>query len=155
MESTVDWKKISGFSGPEQSPGFLLWQISTQWRRRIENALSTVGLTHPQFVLLASVGWLSRKGNAASQVELARHCKMDINMTSQILRTLEKRGYIERSQRKGDDRSKFPRVTWSGGKLIEKALPLVESVDQEFFGKLQEDIGTCVALLQRLGRVVS
>jgi|SRR5579862_4912916 len=150
MESTVDWKKISKFTGPEQSPGFLLWQISTQWRRRIENALSTIGLTHPQFVLLASVGWLSRHGNTASQVELARHCKMDINMTSQILRTLEKKGYVARSQHKGNDRSKFPRVTGSGSELIEKALPLVESVDREFFAKWQDDVGTYVALLQRL-----
>jgi DNA-binding MarR family transcriptional regulator len=150
MQNVVDWKKISQFSGPEQSPGFLLWQISTQWRRRMENALSSAGLTHPQFVLLASVGWLSRNGKDISQVELARHCKMDITMTSQILRTLEKKGYVERTQRKGNERSKFPFITLKGKELIEQALPLVETVDREFFEKLQEDIETCVEILQKL-----
>jgi hypothetical protein len=43
----IAWKKVSQFEGPEKSPGFLLWQVSTQWRRQIEAALTTVGLTHP------------------------------------------------------------------------------------------------------------
>ena len=97
----VAWQKVSQFEGPEQSSGFLLWQVSTEWRRRIETALATLDLTHPQFVLLASVGWLTRNGGQVTQVELARHCKTDITMNSQILRTLEKKGYIERRQREG------------------------------------------------------
>jgi DNA-binding MarR family transcriptional regulator len=148
--SDVKWKKISHFEGPEQSPGFLLWQVSTQWRRQVESALATLGLTHPQFVLMASVGWLTRSGNQVTQVELARHCCTDITMTSQVLRTLEKKGYIERRQREGDVRSKLPRLTKSGAELVKKAIPLVEAVDHQFFGRLQQDTQTCVSILQRL-----
>ena len=150
MKNAVDWKGASQFSGPEQSPGFLLWQISTQWRRQIETALSALGLTHTQFVLLASVGWLVKEGNAVSQVEVARHCKTDITMTSQVLRTLEKKGYIERSHRQGNERSKFSSITEAGRQLIEEALPLVETVDREFFGKLEKDTEKCVEILQKL-----
>lgn len=107
----VPWKKISEFEGPEQSPGFLLWQVSTRWRRQIETALAAVDLTHPQFVLLASVGWLTRNGDDVTQIELARHCATDITMTSQVLRALEKRGFVERHMREGNERSKFPRLT--------------------------------------------
>lgn len=146
----VAWKEISDFEGPKQSPGFLLWQVSTQWRRQIEAALATLGLTHPQFVLLASLGWLTRNDNDITQVELARHCKTDITMTSQILRTLEKKGYLKRQQRKGDERSKFSRLTKSGAKLIEQALPLVEAVDRDFFQKWGKDTGKYVEILQKL-----
>ena len=150
MINEVDWKKVSEFTGPEDSPGFLLWQISSQWRRRMENALSAIGLTHPQFVLLANVAWLSKNGDQPTQVELARHCKTDITMTSQVLRTLEKKGYIQRAQRKGDEKSKFPRITMTGKKLIEEALPLVEAVDRDFFKHWQGDREKCVEMLQKL-----
>lgn len=146
----IAWKKISQFEGPEQSPGFLLWQVSTNWRRLIEAALAEIGLTHPQFVLLASLGWLNRNQADVTQVELARHCRTDINMTSQVLRTLEKKGYIERQSRAGNERSKFPRVTPSGSKLIEQAIPLVEQVDHRFFEKLGSTTKHCVEILKQL-----
>jgi len=146
----IAWKKISQFEGPEQSPGFLLWQVSTNWRRLIEAALAEIGLTHPQFVLLASLGWLNRNQAEVMQVDLARHCRTDVNMTSQVLRTLEKKGYVERLLRAGNERSKFPKVTESGKKLIEQAIPLVEQVDQRFFEKLGPDVKHCVEMLQKL-----
>jgi len=146
----VSWKKVSQFKGPEESPGFLLWQVSTSWRRQIEAALITLNLTHPQFVLLASVGWLTRDQAWVTQVELARHCGTDITMTSQVLRALEKKGWIERAQREGDERSKFPRLTSRGAKLIEQALPLVESVDRQFFVPLGQKVHNCVEILQKL-----
>lgn len=147
----IAWKKISHFEGPEQSPGFLLWQVSTKWRREIETALATMNLTHPQFVLLASLGWLTRHQATVTQVELARHCGTDVNMTSQVLRSLEQKGYIERHRRKGDERSKFPQLTEQGAKLVEQAIPLVEKVDDDFFGKLgSETTKKYIDILQKL-----
>lgn len=146
----IAWEKISDFEGPEQSPGFLLWQVSTRWRRQVEQALATLGLTHPQFVLLASLGWLTRNKTEISQVELARHCGTDITMTSQVLRTLEQKGYISRHQRPGNERSKFPSVTEKGAQLIEQAIPLVESVDAQFFDRLGSKKKNCVEILQKL-----
>lgn len=147
----IPWKKISHFEGPERSPGFLLWQVSMKWRRKIESALATLNLTHPQFVLLASLGWLTRNHDAVSQVELARHCGVDVNMTSQVLRSLEQKGYIERHRREGDERSKLPRVTEKGAKLVERAIPLVEKVDDEFFGKLDLEAAKMhIEMMQKL-----
>lgn len=145
----MKWKKISQFEGPEESSGFLLWQVSTLWRRQVEAALATLGLTHAQFVILASVGWLTRNGKEVTQIELARHCGTDVNMTSQVLRTLERHGYIERKQRPGDSRSKLPQVTKKGSRTIEKAIPLVEGVDQQFFSNLKET-KKFVKILQQL-----
>lgn len=149
----VAWKKTTRFKGPEQSPGFLLWQVSTLWRRQVETALATLELTHPQFVLLASLGWLARQGKNVTQVELARHCGTDITMTSQVLRALERKGLIERKQREGDDRSKFPYLTPNGVKLVEKAIPLVEAVDADFFKKLGRNKAQYIKLLQVLNKI--
>ena len=76
------WKNISQFKGPEESPGFLLWQVSTKWRRQIETTLAALDLTHVQFVLLASIGWLTRDDNRITQVELACHCQTDLTSSS-------------------------------------------------------------------------
>ncbi len=146
----VSWKKVSQFEGPKDSPGFLLWQVTTRWRRQIEAALATIGLTHPQFVLLASIGWLTRDQSWVTQVELARHCGTDITMTSQVLRALENKGLLERIQREGDERSKFSRLTAKGAKLVEQALPIVENVDRHFFAKLGRNVDTCIEILQKL-----
>ena len=127
----IDWKKLSEFEGPEQSPGFRLWKLSTLWRRQAEAALLKVGLTHPQFVLLAVTGWLTREGTQIKQVDLAKRCGTDINMTSQVLRTLERKGYLKRVQ--ADGRSKYLQLTEEGKKMVLAALPLVEEVDKEFF----------------------
>ena len=130
------WDKISQFDKPEQSPGFLLWQASTLWRRQIEQALEAIDLTHTQFVLLASVAWLTRDNKNLSQVDLAKQCKTDINMTSQVLRTLEKRGLIERIVLKNNLRSKALLVTDQGSDLVKQAIPMVEAVDTQFFALL-------------------
>ncbi len=127
----IDWDALTNYEGPEQSPGFRLWKLSTLWRRQVEAALSKVRLTHPQFVLLAVTAWLTRDGAHVKQVELAKYCGMDINVTSQVLRTLEKRGYMSRNQE--DGRSKSLAVTPEGQRQIERALPLVEAIDSEFF----------------------
>jgi MarR family transcriptional regulator, organic hydroperoxide resistance regulator len=146
----IAWEKITRFEGPEQSPGFLLWKVSTQWRRQIEAACATIGLTHSQLVVLASLGWLTRNGDNVTQVELARYCSTDVTMTSQILRSLEKKGYIKRRQHKGDARSKFSQVTEHGVALVEQAIPLVHAVDRQFFDVLGTDIKQYVEILQRL-----
>lgn len=150
IKKSIAWDKVSQFEGPEESPGFLLWQVSTAWRRQVEAALVSVGLTHAQFVILASVGWMTRNDQMVTQIELARQCGTDVNMTSQVLRTLERKGYIERKQCKGNERSKFPVTTKNGRDLIIKAIPLVEEVDKKFFLMLENEDKLFVRILQRL-----
>ena len=49
------------FKRAEDSPGFLLWQLTNQWQRQQRTALAKIGLTHAQFVVLASVLWLNTR----------------------------------------------------------------------------------------------
>jgi hypothetical protein len=57
--------------GPWGNPGFLLWRATLRWQREVAAALRPLGLTHPQFVVLASTWWLGRHGRPPSQRELA------------------------------------------------------------------------------------
>jgi DNA-binding MarR family transcriptional regulator len=129
----IPWQNISEFKGPEDSPGFKLWRITMEWRRRIEAALNPLKLTHTQFVLLANIGWLTRNGDTVTQIQLARHCGTNITMTSQVLRSFERRGLIERRARPNDDRAKHPHITPAGAALVAQAIPLVEAIDRQFF----------------------
>lgn len=118
------------------STGLLLWQLTTLWQRAINAALKPHGLTQVQFVLLASLLWLSSKEKCITQVMLARHTKLDVMMTSQVLRTLESRELILRLAHPSDTRAKMLKLTDAGKKLAIAAVPAVEGVDNTFFGKL-------------------
>ncbi len=130
----VDFSRISRHAGPEESPGYLLWKVSSLWRRSIEAILRPLGLTHPQFVVLAAIGWFTRERKEVRQVEISRFVGLDPNTTSQVLRSLHTKGLILRGQ--ADGRSKSPSLTPAGSKLLKQALPAVEKEDHAFFSRV-------------------
>ena len=123
------------FSAPDESAGFLLWQVSMLWDRRLRAALDPLHLTHMQFVLLAASAWLGREGDAVTQVRIASHAKVDVMMTSQVLRTLEAKGLVLRTPHPTDTRAKCVAVTAAGKKLVQSAIAVVEQADAEFFAR--------------------
>lgn len=149
MVKKIDFTGLSVHEGPEDSPGYLLWRVSVRWRRAIETVLKPLGLTHPQFVILATIGWLTRAGGMASQAEIGRHAGLDPNTTSQILRGLQTKKLISRSHTV-DDRSKHPVLADSGAALLSKALPAVESADAVFFAAIDLKKSGMLAALQSL-----
>ena len=52
------------FKSPNDSPGFLLGQVTMLWQRKLKKVLDPLDLTHTQFVLLAALGWLSKNNNS-------------------------------------------------------------------------------------------
>lgn len=132
MSASPNFKKISVHAGPKQSPGFLLWHVSTAWRCAIESTLKSFGLTHPQFVVLAATGWLTRNGEFATQAAIGQMAGLDPNTASQVMRGLEKKGLVNR-EISTDARAKHPKLTLQGNKLLAKALPAVERQDSKFF----------------------
>lgn len=132
MTKTKNIEKITVFKTPEESPGYLLWHVSTAWRGFIEEALKPLGLTHPQFVILATTAWLTRNDEYVTQTDISKSSGLDPNTTSQILRGLEKKNLITRT-RSLNERSKNPLLTDLGLKIINKALPAVEKADSKFF----------------------
>jgi DNA-binding MarR family transcriptional regulator len=138
---------------PGGSPGFLLWRATLRWQRLVAAALSTMDLTHVQFVLLACAWWLNREGEEPNQLAIARQAGTDVKMTSQVLRTLEDKGLIERHTDPGDTRAKRVRVTARGAELAPRAIAAVERADAEFFEPVAT--GAALAMLRPLAGLPS
>lgn len=134
---------------PAESPGFLLWRATLRWQRIISAALAPLELTHVQFVLLACTWWLNETGKKPSQVEIARQAGTDIKMTSEVLRSLERKGLLDRKPDEADARARRVVVTRKGKALAPKAIAAVETVDGDFFGQ-----GSLAATLRLLSGLV-
>jgi DNA-binding MarR family transcriptional regulator len=144
--------------GPQASPGFLLWRTTLRWQRLMTATLKPLGLTHVQFVVLATVWWLGKHDTndahsphgGPSQRQVADHAATDIMMTSQVLRTLEQRGLITRHLDPGDSRVRRLAITQEGTALVTKAIYLVEAADSDFFVPVH-DVGLLLDTLRQLG----
>ena len=134
---------------PNDSPGFLLWHVTLRWQRDIATALAPLGLTHVQFVLLATTWWLNSRGEDPNQLTVARQAGTDVKMTSQVLRKLETKGLIRRDVDTADTRAKKLRVTGRGADLAVRALAAVEAADVKFF-QPTPDTAALLAMLRPL-----
>ncbi len=143
-------KLQSQFESPQDSPGFLLWQVSNLWQRSIREALAPTGLTHAQFVLLASLSWLNQHEENITQVRLAHHTRMDVMMTSDVLRTLETKGLIRRVRSPQDRRAWNLEVEATGLELANQAVRLVEIADTAFFAQLGSKNPDLLQMLRQL-----
>jgi len=128
-------KKENAFSvdRAEDSPGFLLWQVTTMWQRGIKKALDEIDITHPQFVILASLLWLARNQQPVMQIDLSNHSQIDPMTTSQVIRILEKKLLIVREVHPEDTRAKAIKLTDQGSQLTRKAIKIIEQFDNSFF----------------------
>ncbi len=139
----------SRFASAGKSPGFLLWRISNAWQQRQRAALHPLGLTHVQFVLLASLVWLTQHGAAVTQTDLAEQAQTDPMMTSQVVRTLEARGLLTRVTSAEDRRARVLAPTPAGIALAAAAITVVEAVDAACFA--EGDAAWLQGVAQRLG----
>jgi len=130
------------FKSPNDSPGYLLGQVTMLWQRKLKKVLDPLDLTQTQFVLLAALGWLSKKSNAVTQVDIANQSNADRMMVSKVLRTLEEKGFITRQEHVKDTRAKTIRLTTTGERILQKALIEVENADLEFFAALDTKLSS-------------
>ena len=124
------------FSDPNDSPGYLLGQLTMFWQRKQKKVLDPLDLTQTQFVLLAALGWLSKKKKSVTQVDIANQSNADRMMVSKVLRTLEEKGFIQRREHETDTRAKTIILTTSGALILQKALIEIEHADLDFFSAL-------------------
>ena len=130
------------FKTPNDSPGYLLGQLTMLWQRKQKKVLDPIDLTHTQFVLLAALGWLSKSNNAVTQVDIANQSNCDRMMVSKVLRTLEEKGFITRQEHKTDTRAKIVLLTKNGELVLQKAIIEVENADLDFFATLDTKLSS-------------
>jgi len=130
-------KKIEfHFKKPEDSPGYLLGQLTMLWQRKQKRVLDPLGLTQTQFALLCALAWLSRESDKVTQVDIANQGNADRMMVSKVLRTLEEKKFITRQEHPTDTRAKTIKLTSDGETVLQKAIISVETADLDFFYKL-------------------
>jgi DNA-binding MarR family transcriptional regulator len=121
---------------PAASLSYRLWQVQHAWTRRLEVALAAYDLTHMQLVLLATTGWLCRRGEMPTQTRLAKVAGLDRMMTSKVLRLLEAKGLITRTTHPADSRAYHVELSPAGRQTLRKAVPVSFEISKSFFGRL-------------------
>jgi DNA-binding MarR family transcriptional regulator len=140
----------SQFASPDASPGVLLWQAVNRWQRGQRRALRDAGLSHLQVMLLASITSLAEHDEPVTQIMLARHARTDAMTTSQVVRALENKKLVRRTDHPTDSRAYALRPTAAGRRLARQLIHLVERADQEFFSGLGGDTQRFAAMLREL-----
>ena len=81
---------------------------------------------------------LLRQQEWISQADISRFSDMDVMTVSQTIRLLIKKGLLRRQSHPADSRANAILLTDEGLEKVNQALPLVEKIDQTFFGKLSD-----------------
>ena len=144
-------QKLAGAETFSSGIGFLLWQAANGWQRAQRRALAKLNLTPVQLLLLAGLNELSTQdGNVVKQAALARHCRCDVMMTSQVVRSLELRGLIARAVHSGDARARAVTLTSKGRQRVTEATPVFEAIDAQYFRVIGADRPAFTSVLAAL-----
>lgn len=127
----------------------MLWQVGMRRAREMNRALASLDLTYTQFVVMAALMWVSRSQEHVSQSDVAADCKLDRMMVSKILRDFDARGLVLRTPSPTDTRAKHVVATDTCKDLFGRAMAIVKTADEAFFGQLTNTAGFN-AELQRL-----
>lgn len=123
----------------EASTGLLFIRVYNKWHTIITRELRKLGITHPQFVVLTTLNFLSQSDDNVTQASIAKMADMDVMSISQIIKGLEKKQFIKRTTNPNDSRANAVILLSKGQEVVKAALPIVERTDDEFFGVLKEN----------------
>jgi DNA-binding MarR family transcriptional regulator len=108
--------------------GALVWRLSMKWRAAVDRAVAPLGLTHAQYVLLASLYALSQTGARPSQRELADYTGLEPVYVSRLARALERGGMIDRTEDPADPRAVELTLTAHGLDVVVPAIAAVRGL---------------------------
>lgn len=117
----------------------------------MNDVLRGFDLTHVQFIILAYAyhHYKSESQNYLTQTHIAHEGQLEVMMTSKVIRTLEKKWFIQRNKNDKDLRAYHISITNAGIKIFEEAWPKVYKQDQAFFQGV-EDHQTMIQTLERI-----
>jgi MarR family transcriptional regulator, organic hydroperoxide resistance regulator len=121
----------------EPTPGYLVWRLSMKWRAAVDRALAPLGLTHAQYVLLASLYGMELDGQRPTQRELADHTGLEALYVSKLARALDADGLIRRERDPADTRAVRLALTSRGQQVVQPAIAEVATL----LGRLMAPLG--------------
>lgn len=127
------------FNSHEESIGFVFWKTYSLWSRKIKAELKTLGLTHVQFVVLATVFEMTKISKEVTQKEVADFSGIDIMSVSLALKFLVSSKYVIRKENKIDTRAKSVSMTKTGERKLMEAFKVVKQIDDQIFRLNQKE----------------
>jgi len=88
--------------------------------------------------MISALRSLLKESNVVTQKAIAERSNTDTMMVSKVLRTLEKKGFIERKEHKTDTRAKCVFLTLKGINTFNNAFKIASAANQEFLSKLSD-----------------
>jgi len=116
--------------------GSLVWRLSMKWRAAVDRAVAPFGITHAQYVLLATLYGLSLAEARPNQRELAEATGLEPVYVSRLARALEHSQLISRKEA-ADPRAVEITLTPHGQQVVIQAIDAVRQLHDE----LLEPIG--------------
>jgi DNA-binding MarR family transcriptional regulator len=127
--------------------GYLIKEVQHILRKQMDRALTTLGITTPQFAVLTRL----KEAPGLSNAELAVLCFVTPQTMNLILQKLEEKGLVVRTPSKTHGKIINTKLTAPGGKTLVKANALLAHVETDLFGKLSDtELEELVGLLRKL-----
>jgi DNA-binding MarR family transcriptional regulator len=123
-----------GKRGEQGYLGYLLRQAAGAYRKRVEHALSDLGVTPPQFSVLTMLAAYPGHSNA----DLARLALLTPQTVSVIIANLEKAGSVSRQKHAVHGRIQQLDLTERGRALLARATQRVHAVEHELLRDLSD-----------------
>lgn len=111
--------------------GLNFWRVCCKWRKRIESSFIGLNITHPQFIILYHLK--KCEDYNPSQKDISQATGIDAATLSQVVRLLEKKSLVRRKHLKGDERSKYLKLTAEGQKVLSQAIEKYHHANVSFF----------------------
>ena len=146
----IEKQPANVYGDPDKSPGRQLWIATKAWHRMMQRELEPLGLTHAQFLLLASLDYLSQREETVTLRRLCRFAPMDENMASQVVKSLIEKEWVEKSEHPTDRRSQRLEPTAAGRAKVAEAMLVSRPANAAFFEPLGEKTGELAAMLLTL-----
>ncbi len=127
------------YSQAEASPGLLFWRAFHRWQKLVRAELEKLELTQAQYSILAAVSYLRSEDKLVSQQQVAEQLSMDKMMVSDVVKTLRGKKLLGRKAHPEDGRAYTLHLTPEANRLLQKAVPAVESTDEAFFQKISSE----------------
>ncbi|GAV39955.1 MarR family winged helix-turn-helix transcriptional regulator [Streptomyces acidiscabies] len=117
--------------------GSLVWRLANKWRVAVDRALAPLGLTHAQYVVLASLHGMRRAGvQPPSQRRLADQTGLEALYVSKLARALESAGFLVREKDPRDPRAMRLTLTEEGSAVTRRAIGVVQGLLDQMLAPL-------------------
>lgn len=121
---------------PTASIGLQFWNLYTKWNSEITLNLKPLGLTHTQFVILATTLWCEKEQTSPSQTKISALTRLDKMTISKALKNLVEKNLVVKNKAPNDSRSFVLNLSETGQSLTLQAISVVEEIDDKIFGSL-------------------